>query len=166
MQTVYRHCELDCLWKMVDFVYSSPTLLWTVDADGRMQSSPSLQSAQGVRQGDPLSPLLFALVWQTVIDEVLQECARQGILVEILSYLDDTMIVGPVDMVFRVYDMIAERARNIELEIQPAKSAFIYLHSATAPPNAATAARIDENLIPSDEVITSLCIRLSLAHFV
>jgi hypothetical protein len=156
MQTVYRHGELDCLWKMVDFVYSSPTTLWTVDADGRMQSSPSLQSAQGVRQGDPLSPLLFALVWQTVIDEVLQECAQQGIHVEILSYLDDTTIVGSVDMVFGVYDMIVERARTIGLHIQPAKSAFIYLHSTTAPPNAATAARIDENVIPSDEVITIL----------
>ena len=40
--------------------------------------------------------------------------------------------------------------------LQPAKSAFIDLHSATAPPNAATAARIDENIIPSDEVITVL----------
>ena len=59
-------------------------------------------------------------------------------------------------MVFGVYDKIVEKARNIGLHIQAAKSAFIYLHSATAPPNAATAARIDENIIPSDEVITIL----------
>jgi hypothetical protein len=156
MKTVYRHGELDCLWKMVDFVYSSSTTLWTVDTDGQMQSSPALQSAQGVRQGDPLSPLLFSLVWQTVINEVLQDCAQQGILVDILSYLDDTTIVGSVDMVFGVYDMIVVKARNIGLHIQPAKSAFIYLHSATAPPNAATVVRIDENIIPSDEVITIL----------
>ena len=78
------------------------------------------------------------------INEVLQECAQQGILVDILSYLDDTTIVGSVDVVFGIYDMIVEKARNIGLHIQAAKSAFIYLHSATAPPNAATAARIDE----------------------
>ena len=54
--------------------------------------------------------------------------AKQGIVVDILSYLDDTTIVGPVDMVFGVYDMIVEKARNIGLQIQAAKSErFIYL---------------------------------------
>jgi hypothetical protein len=158
MQTVYRHRELECLWKMVDFVYSSPTTLWTVGADGSLQSSPSLQSVQGVRQGDPLSPLLFALLWQIVIDEVLQEWSQQHTDddAHILAFVDDTTIVGSVDTVFQVYDMIVEKARNIGLQVQPAKCAFIYLHAATAPPNAATAARIAENVIPSDDAITVL----------
>jgi hypothetical protein len=154
MQTVYGHEELKCMWKMVDFLYSSPSALWMQNGDGQLRSSEELQSMQGVRQGDPLSPLLFALTWQKAVKATLN--AHESEDVQILSFLDDSKIVAPVGAIFDIYDTLAEEALNMGLHMQPSKCAFIYLHSETAPMPQHVADRVATNDIPSCDVITSL----------
>ena len=154
MTTVYSHNELDCIWKFVNFSYSAPTPLWTRDEIGQFHSTPGLQSKQGVRQGDPLSPLLFAVTWQKVIEKTKMEFKYDG--VDILSYLDDTTIVAPIDTVFAVHDSIVANAREMGLYIQPSKCGFIYLHENTRPPSQLTTERIETHEIPRSDVITVL----------
>jgi hypothetical protein len=52
-----------------------------------------LQSQTGVRQGDPLGPMFFALG----IASVLHSVSRDRPLCTILSYHDDTYVVGPME---------------------------------------------------------------------
>jgi hypothetical protein len=154
MDSIYARSELSLIWRYVDFNYSQPSELWTEDADGRLQISTALRSKQGVRQGDPLSPLLFAVAWQSVDDGVTDEF--KGKDVKILSFHDDTTIVAPVDIIFSVYDSVVRRAGEIGLQVQPAKCGFLYLHSENSPPLQDAAARIDSGVIPRSDVLTVL----------
>lgn len=50
-----------------------------------------LQSQEGVHQGDPLGPALFALV----IHPILNDVQAKNLNVVTLAYLDDVMFIGP-----------------------------------------------------------------------
>ena len=154
MEAIYARSDLSTIWKYVDMIYSQPSELWIAGADGNFQSSDTLRSMQGIRQGDPLSPLLFSVAWQTVIDGVTSEFLGEN--ANTSAYQDDTHIVAPVDTVFGVYDSVVRRAAQISLEIQPAKCEFLYLHSETSPPQYNTAMRIDSGVIPRGDVVTVL----------
>ncbi len=102
----------------------------------------------GVRQGDLLSSLLFAMTWQTVVRQAMTEFQDKG--VKILSFQDDATIVAPIDLVFNVYDRIIAAADSVaSLVVQPTKCAFIYLHAETTPPAPETSRRISSGEIPS-----------------
>lgn len=77
------------LLPMVQWAYGEPTPLHIV---GAPPGTPPVMSACGVRQGDPLGPLLFALTLQPVLQRV-QDASAAAPLV---AYLDDVQILGHV----------------------------------------------------------------------
>ena len=68
----------------VEFIYCCAALLFT--PDGKI-----IYSIMGVQQGDPLGPLLFALVLQILLIRI----QKKGITSSISSFLDDLTIVAP-----------------------------------------------------------------------
>lgn len=66
------------LLQFVHSSYSSPSILFWVDR--------TLQSAEGVQQGDPLGPLLFCLAIHELISQLQSELC--------LFYLDDGTYIG------------------------------------------------------------------------
>ena len=56
--SLYSHAQLNSLWRLFDFAYSAPSLL-VVHKDGVLEGH--LWSENGVRQGDSLASLCFAL---------------------------------------------------------------------------------------------------------
>ena len=110
MEAVHNYGLFD-LYNLVHFLYDSPSRLLT-------ELVADLTSSQGVRQGDPLGPILFALG----IHDIIQNLARKYPKVTIRAYLDDITIVGePADVAALVED--AETLfRSVGLEINRGKS--------------------------------------------
>ena len=78
----------------VEFCYSRPARLYYEDS--------ILWSCQGVQQGDPLGPLLFALALHPLVHAINQACE----LSLQAWYLDDGTIVGDTLVVARALDII------------------------------------------------------------
>jgi hypothetical protein len=89
--------------------------------------SATLDSARGVRQGDPLGPALFALAIHHCLQraaELFQEGVQlreDELIGEILAYLDDLFLMGPIERVAAAYRRLRADLAQLGLEVQPAK---------------------------------------------
>ncbi|KAI3761763.1 hypothetical protein L1987_52185 [Smallanthus sonchifolius] len=80
LQEVRTRCPSISLW--VDFLYGQPARLYVGD--------DHIWSTTGVQQGDPLGPLLFALVLHPLVHQI-RDCCK---LLFHAWYLDDGTIIG------------------------------------------------------------------------
>lgn len=62
LEKLYSIDELNSLWRIVHFAYNTPSALLL------SKTNVHLQSENGVRQGDPLSSLLFCLGIKDILD--------------------------------------------------------------------------------------------------
>jgi hypothetical protein len=109
MRSVHEY-RLTYLFNIVQFLYAEPSQLFNRIAP--------LQSCQGVRQGDPLGPILFALG----IHPTLERLAKAHPRVTIRAYLDDITAVGsPLD-VAAFYRDTAEAFSVLGLHVNKSKS--------------------------------------------
>lgn len=99
----------------------------TRDSGGNLY--PGITSSQGVRQGDPLSSLLFALAIQPVYEALV----TKHVGVHASAILDDVTLVGTPDELVEAYDTLTREALKIGLQIQPGKCQFIYFHDQLSP---------------------------------
>nr|GEV52001.1 hypothetical protein [Tanacetum cinerariifolium] len=95
----------------VEFCYAQPARIYYDDS--------ILWSCQGVQQGDPLGPLLFALALHPLVQTINQSCE----LTFQAWYLDDGTIVGDTLMVAKALDIIKTNAptRGLFLNVDKTK---------------------------------------------
>lgn len=72
------------LYKTATWAYNEPSVLVTPAGD-------TLASAEGIRQGDPLGPLLFSLGFRPTLEEIQRRLPK----VILLAYLDDLYALDP-----------------------------------------------------------------------
>ena len=94
-EAVRLHVPKISAW--VEYIYAEEPLLWLKDV--------ILFSSEGVQQGDPLGPLLFALTLHLLVTKISADCpllALNG------WYLDDGTIIGPRSEVRKALAIIQE----------------------------------------------------------
>jgi hypothetical protein len=95
----------------VQWCYGSQPLLFYGD-------SVTLKSCVGVQQGDPLGPLLFCLVLDTVVQNIHSSCP--GLLFH-KWYLDDGVLAGPTASVAKALTIIRREGAPLGLNLNLAK---------------------------------------------
>ena len=88
-------------------------------------ASRVVDATSGVRQGDPLGPLLFSMALQPALRQVGEGIPE----VDIVAYLDDVYLIGPKDAVARAFELLETTASRVGLQIKPQKSHLIEEHS-------------------------------------
>jgi hypothetical protein len=111
LAAVHQRCP--ALLPMATWAYGRHSHLIVQQSPGAVVSSQS-----GVRQGDPLGPLLFAITLQGPLEEVAaMDLARP------LAYADDTFLQGAPAPTMQAFAALTALAARLSLHTQPAKCA-------------------------------------------
>ena len=123
LSEVFADSSFKQMWRMVHWAYSDTSPLWILGKDGKLKAT--LHSENGVRQGDPLAPALFAIAVRSIYTRAL--CAGNG-QVKAFSILDDITFVGPPPAVLVCVQELRSAAQEIGLFLQPGKCQFMWFH--------------------------------------
>ena len=112
---------------LVEDMYLGSTTA-VVTADDR---TPDIPIRSGVKQGDPLSPILFCIVMEYMLRAVKQQNSHGGVTIGdvqtlTLAFADDLAVVGssPEDLQ-RSLDVLSEQANRCGLTFKPKKCASL-----------------------------------------
>ena len=123
-ESLYSRPETKPLWKLFDFAYAgSPTPLMVYGEKGQLKLVQP--SAQGVRQGDPLAALLFALSMQSIYEGTRTAGREGGKSVKCFAILDDFTIVGRPEAVVKAMDHFIKECDRVGLKINAQKTAIL-----------------------------------------
>ena len=88
-----------------------------------MVSYPATDKAHrtwdGLPQGDPMSALIFSTVMTETVNTALKQLTSE---VQALSYVDDTVLIGPADALNNALAQPPTTLRASGLELQPTKT--------------------------------------------
>lgn len=76
-----------------------------------------LSSQEGIHQGDPLGPILFSLA----LHPILLDLQSKHTTIQVLAYLDDMFLIGPLEDVLSALDDAQSNLSHIGLTIAPEK---------------------------------------------
>ena len=123
LQELYALPDLQPVFRIVDFAYSRPTTLLLQGCAGQ-----AIMSSQGVRQGDPLSALLFCVYMREVLQRVHE---RTGVTV--YGFFDDINVEGKPRQVMEALSELQTLLPSLSLQLNTGKSHFAYFHDDLTP---------------------------------
>ena len=126
LRAVYGNAELAACWRMVSFGYSHSSLLLMPCGDEASEADAFLESSNGVRQGDPLAALLFALAMHGVYEQVARVC-RAGCF----AYSDDSHGVGWLEECWCAWKALPALLEPLGLRLNAAKCEVTCFHTDT-----------------------------------
>jgi ribonuclease HI len=113
--------------------YLLPYYQWAYQAASPLEYGSYLLtwSREGVRQGDPLGPVFFAIGFHGI----LQQLSQEFLDVSISAYLDDVSVTGSVDALISVAKRFKELAASRGLTVNLEKSKLLVPPDAQEPPD-------------------------------
>ena len=135
LRQVYQQPKLSALWRIADFGYSVPSQLLLQRCEGQ-----HLLSSNGVRQGDPLSAILFCLYMRDVLSKVSAQAE-----VDVQGFFDDINVSGEPVEVMKAFHALQRLLPEVGLQFNTAKSQFAYFHEEEAPLMRSTLAALAEH---------------------
>jgi hypothetical protein len=116
-RALYSEEALQPLWRITQFGYTDPSFLLLRERSPTSENSITVfESRNGVRQGDPLSALLFSLAVRDVFHEAGSLCEKGD-----FDYVDDANFVGTPDSLATVLQSIKPKLAEIGLRVNDSK---------------------------------------------
>ncbi len=125
MKAVFDDRDLEPCWRMLSFAYGQATLLMMECDSDVADADAFILSQNGVRQGDPMSSLLFSLAMHTVYSR-LAERLQAGCY----AFIDDSHGVGHLSECWTVWTDLPELLAPLGLQLNAAKCELTCFHTA------------------------------------
>ena len=143
LKILYQHQELAPVWRLAHWAYGAPSDLLVVD---RGKLVEVIKSTQGVKQGDTLSSLLFALSMTGIYARTAERAGVRAIAVQ-----DDIYFLGPISAVTDAWEQFKkEIGEKTGLKLNVEKTGLL------VPVNEQARALAQKGLRPSDTLIPAL----------
>ena len=126
LQAAYSQPDLAPCWRMVAFAYGQPSLLLMAGDSAVADDAAYLLSENGVRQGDPLSSMLFSLAMRKVYSRIAAEL-QAGCY----AFIDDSHGVGYLSQCWQVWQQLPEQLAPLGLQLNVTKCELTCFHVAT-----------------------------------
>lgn len=123
LRELYATPQLSPMFRMADFGYAVPSELLLQRCEGL-----SIPSSNGVRQGDPLSAVLFCLYMRPILAQVSEEAD-----VQLYAFFDDVNVVGTPEQVMKALTVLQRILPKASLRCNTSKSHFAYFHQDESP---------------------------------
>jgi hypothetical protein len=123
LRELYALPALQPIFRIVNCAYSQPSTLLLQGCDGQ-----AIMSSQGVKQGDPLSALLFCVYMRDVLQKVHAKTQ-----VTVYGFFDDINVVGKPRQVMDALNELQTLLPSVSLQLNTSKSHFAYFHDELTP---------------------------------
>ena len=137
LRELYALRELQSLYRIAHFAYAQPSVLVLAGCDGLM-----IESVQGVRQGDPLSALLFCVYMRDILRRVSEQTG-----VRVYGFSDDLNLLGTPQQLMAALTHLQHSLPQASLQLNTAKSHMTYFHGHLTPLTATVLDRLSTNNI-------------------
>ena len=122
---LFKHEDLKAIWRLAHWAYKDVSSLLVFD-QGDFQCS--IESAQGVKQGDPLGAVLFSLS----MNPLYAGCWDDDNVLKV-AIMDDGNLVGRFLQVVAAFDRFANSLDGTGLEMRRNKCGILWPHSSPVP---------------------------------
>ena len=123
LSELYALPGLQPVYRLADFAYAQSSALVLGGCDGKM-----IESVQGVRQGDPLSALLFCVYMREVLQQVSGQTG-----VRVYGFFDDISLLGTPQQLVAALGHVQQSLPAVSLQLNTPKSHFTYFHDLLTP---------------------------------
>ena len=123
---LFKRAEFKPIWKFAHWAYSRPSLMLAPGMDGKIQFG--VWSYNGVRQGDPLGPLLFGIAIHPILVATEKDSGAK-----LFAFLDDITPIGTPQQVCDAIKQLDSELAFIGLRMSRSKSVLVWFHESDPP---------------------------------